>query len=123
MVLVAMGVGRGEAAHMGDVGVFLATGEFGITVVLTHEQHRQFPQCGEIQRLVERAGAGGTIAKEHHADTALALRLGSPGGAGGQRQVSRHDAGSAQDPVGGIHQVHRAAATATQAVLATEDLG
>ena len=108
---------------MRDVGVLLAAGELGIAVVLTHEQHRQFPQRGKIQRLVERAGAGRAIAKKRHADIPPALRLGRPGSPGSQRQVSCHDAGCTQDPVGGVHQMHRAAATAAQAVLATENLG
>ncbi len=61
-------VGSCEAADFLDVGVFLAAREFRVAVVFAHEQHRQPPQCGEIERLVKGACARGAVAEKHHAD-------------------------------------------------------
>ena len=117
------GVGRGETADVRDVGVFLATGELGVAVVLADEEHRKPPQRGEVQRFVERTGARRTVTEEHHADVLLALRLRRPRGARGEGEVACHDTGRAQHAVRRIDQVHRAAATATQAIFAAENLG
>ncbi len=116
-------VGRGETAHVLDVGVLLTTRELGVAVVLADEQHRQSPQGGKIQRLVERARARRPIAKKDDADVLSALRLRGPRGARGERQIARHDAGRAQYAVRRVDQVHRAAAPAAQAGLPSQNFG
>ena len=108
---------------MRDVGVLLAAGELGIAVVLADEEHWQPPQRGEVQRFVERASARRTVTEEHHADVLLALRLRRPRSARGEGKIACHDTGRAQHAVRCIDQVHRAAATAAQAIFATENLG
>ena len=117
------GVWRGKTTHVRDVRVFLATSELGVPIVLTDEQHRKAPECGDVQRLVERTGARCTVTKEHHADVLLALRLRSPRGARGESEVACHNTGRAQHAIRCVDEVHRAAAAATQAVFPAENFG
>jgi hypothetical protein len=46
---------------------------FHVEIVLADEDHRQLPDRGEIQRLVERADIGRAVAEEAHRDVVLAL--------------------------------------------------
>ncbi len=101
--------------------MLFAAGELGVAVVLAHEQDRQLPQHRQIQRLVKRARASRAVAEERDADVL------SP------RAWAAHAAPAASDrlppttpvapstPCRGIDQMHRAAATATHAGLATDD--
>jgi hypothetical protein len=123
IVFAGHGVWRGETTHVRDVRVFLATSELGVPVVLTDEQHRKAPQCGDVQRLVERTGARRAVTKEHHADVLLALCLRSPRGARGESEVACHNTGRAQHAIRCVDEVHRAAAAATQAVFPAENFG
>src|SRR5229473_1777456 len=116
-------IGCGKAAYVFDVGVLLATRELGVTIVLADEQHRQAPQCGDIQRLVKRAGARRTIAEKYHADVLSALRLRSPRRPRGEREIAGHDTGRPQHAVRCVDQVHGTAATAAQAIPPAQNFG
>ena len=62
----------------GDVGLGLRTLErsaHGVEVVLAEEQHRQLPELGQVQRLVELALGDGAIAEEAGRDARLAAHL------------------------------------------------
>ena len=92
-------------------------------VVGDHEDDRQLPQGGEVERLAERALVGGAVAE--HADGHLveALVVGGERHAGGQRQVAADDAVAAHEAVLEVEHVHRAAAAVRDALLAAEQLG
>ena len=52
-----------------------AVGELRVDVVLAQEDHRQVPDRGEVERLVERALVDGALAEERDGDAALPRHL------------------------------------------------
>ena len=80
-----------------------------VKVVLAHEEDRQLPDRGHVERLVERADVGGAIAEEGHGDLIGAAQLSRPRGADGHRQVGADDRIRAEHVALRVGQVHRAA--------------
>ena len=116
-------IGRGAVAgrmlhrrHVADRRVL------HVEIVLADEDHRQLPDRGEVQRLVERADVGGAVAEEAHRHVVLLLVLRAPGGAAGDRQVRADDGVGAHHAVLLGGQMHRAALAAHQAVVALHQL-
>ena len=83
----------------------------------------QLPQRGDVERLRERALLGGAVAEEAQHDLPLLADLRRPGRAGRMRDPGRDDARGAEEAVGDVGQVHRAADALAEAVLAAVDLG
>ncbi len=112
---VARGAVGGRMRHGRDVADRRI---FHIEIVLAHEDHRQLPHRGEIERLVEGADVGGAVAEEAHRHVLLTLVLRAPRGAAGDRQMRADDGVGAHDAVIDRGQVHRAALAAHQAIVA-----
>ena len=87
---------------------------FHVQIVLAHEDHRQLPHHGEIQRLVKGPDIRGAVAKETNRHVLLSLVLRAPGGAAGDRQMRANDRIGAHDAVLDRGQMHRAALAAHQ---------
>ena len=94
-----------------------------VAVVLHHEDDRQLPQRGDVERLVERALLRGAVAEEREHDLALAADLRGVGGAGRVRDALRDDARGAEEAALDVGQVHRAAVALAEPGLAAVDLG
>ena len=105
-----------DRGHLADRRVF------HVEIVLADEDHRQLPDRGEIQRLVEGADIGGAVAEEADRDVLGALVLRAPGGAAGDRQMRADDGVGAHHAVLDRGQMHRAALAAHQAVVALHQL-
>ena len=103
-------VGRGAVGgRVGDGGDRRDRGVLHVAVVLAHEEHRQLPDRGQVERLVEGADVGGAVAEERDRDLRRTPQLRGPGGAVGHRQVGADDGVRAEHPVVGLGEVHRAA--------------
>ena len=110
----------------GEVGLRLRPlqrGAHRVKVVLATEQHRQPPQRGHVQRLVERALGDGTVAEIAGGDpVAVQHRVGQRQ-THRQRQAAGDDRVAAVEPSGGVEQVHRPAPAPRAALLLAEHLG
>ena len=98
--------------------------ELGVAVVLAEEDHRQLPDRGEVDRLVERAVRDRAVAEERDRDAAVAAQL-----RGGRRARPR-SAGppptiplAPKMPMRRVGDVHRAAAPAVRALVLAHQLG
>ena len=123
------------AAHAGDAeavaaavqvglrGVALERGAHPELVVGDHEDDRQLPQRGEVERLAERPLVGRAVAEHAHGDLVEPLVVGRERHPGGQRQVAADDPVAAHEALLEVEHVHRAAAPVRDAVLAAEQLG
>ena len=58
------GITFGALAQLTDRRLLVLRGAFAVLIVLAEEDHRQLPQAGEVQCLVERTFICGAIAKE-----------------------------------------------------------
>ena len=103
-------------------GVALERGAHAELVVGDHEDHRQPPQRGEVERLAERALVGGAVAEDADRDLVAAEVVGGEPHAGGERQVAADDPVAAHEAPLEVEHVHRAAAAVRHAVLAPEQL-
>ena len=92
-------------------------------VVDDHVHHRQLPQRGQVQRLVECADVGGRVAHLADDDVVLALAADRQSCAGGQRNLAADDGVAAHQPLLGAEQVHRAAPAVSYTALAAEQFG
>ena len=124
---VAAHPGHAEAlaalVQVGLRGVALERGAHAELVVGDHEDHRQLPQRGDVERLPERALVGGAVTE--HADRdllgpAVVARQRDPRG---DRQVAADDPVAAHEAPLAVEHVHRAPAPAGDAGLAPEQLG
>ena len=115
-------VGLREASYEFHRRVFLAACEFRVAVVFTYKEDGQLPEYRQIERLMEGARAGGTIAEEHDADIRATQRLRRPGRACSQGKVAGDDTRGSHHPVRHIDQMHRTASTAAQAGLPPQHL-
>ena len=111
------------AVQVGHRGVALDRGPHAELVVGDHEDDRQLPEGGEVERLAERALVGGAVAEHAQRDLVEALVVGGERHAGGERQVAADDPVAAHEAVLEVEHVHRAAAAVRDAVLAAEQLG
>ena len=106
-----------------DRGVALDRRAHAELVVGDHEDDRQLPEGGEVERLAERALVGGAVAEHADRDLVEPLVVGRQRHAGGQRQVAADDPVAAHEAVLEVEHVHRAAAAVRDALLAAEQLG
>ena len=62
------GIGARPICHVRHRGRALGRGRHAVAVVLAHEDHRQLPHRGHVERLVKGALVVGAVAKErdHH---------------------------------------------------------
>ncbi len=97
--------------------------ELGVAVVLAEEDHRQLPDRGEVDRLVERTVRHRAVAEERDHDTAVASQLRGGRGTGRDRQARADDSVGAEDPECRIGDVHRTAAPAVRALVLGHQLG
>ena len=91
-------------------------------VVLDHEQHRQLPHRGQVERLVEVALARGPVAGERRRHPPLALELGRERQAAGHRQHRAEVADHPDDALVERAEVEGAVAALREAALAAEQL-
>ncbi len=110
----------GYAGIAGRVGERHFRGEL---VVLADEQHRQFPNAGEVQAFVERAIVHRAIAEEGDGNAVAVEQLETVAGAGGLEDAGADDAAGAHQPDFGGEKVHAAAAAARTAGLPAIQLG
>src|SRR5690606_40678396 len=78
-----------------------------VLVVLAHEHHRQIPDRGQVQRFVEGAFVGGSVAEEAGDDAVAPLHPLTEGGSGGDGHRPGHDSIGTQVPGGYVGDVHR----------------
>src|SRR5262249_24503558 len=93
-----------------------------IAIVLAHKQHGQLPERCDVDRFVEDAGSGGTIAEKHHADCACSVDLSRPGGSGRKRQVASYNSRGSEHTMLDIDDMHGSTAPPTQPGLSAQDL-
>ena len=98
-------------------------GELGVAVVLAEEDHRQLPDGGEVQRLVEGALRRRAVAEEGHRHAAVGPQLRRRRRPHRDRQARGHDAVGAEDPELRVGDVHGAAAAAVGALVLAHQLG
>jgi hypothetical protein len=125
--VVAVGDHAGHAVTGGAVGELLARvllvarGGKAVLVVLDHEEHRQLPDRGQVQGLVEVALARGPVAGEGRDHAVLAPKLRGQGEPVGHRKHRAQVADHAHDVRVEQAEVERAiAALGEPAVLAEE---
>ncbi len=98
-------------------------GAHGVLVVLDHEDHRQAPERGHVERLIDLALVGGTIPEIGEGDAAVVLVLVGKGEAGADRHLGTDDAVTAVEMLLFREHVHRAALALGIAALAPRELG
>ena len=101
-----------DGGHLGDRRVF------HIKIILAHEDDRQLPDHGEVQRLMESADIGGAVAEEAHRHVVLPLVLRAQRRPAGDRQMRADDGVGAHYAMLDRGQMHRAALAAHQPVVA-----
>ncbi len=111
------------AVQVGHRGVALDRGAHAELVVRDHEDDRQVPQRGEVERLAERALVGGAVAEHAQRDLLGPAVVGGQRHARGEREVAADDPVAAHEAVLEVEHVHRAAAAVRHAGLAAEQLG
>src|SRR3972149_4642302 len=94
------GPGRGERG---------ARGEVGIAVVLADKDHRQFPETGDVERLMKRSGLTGAVAEEHHGELAFLSFFRCERGAESKWNGATDDSGGGDESTFFGGDVHRAA--------------
>ena len=95
----------------------------GVLIVLADEQHRQLPDAGQVQPLVEGAIVHRTVAEERHRHAVGLQQHETVAGAGGLEDARADDAAGAHQADLRGEQVHAAAPAARAAGLAAEQLG
>ena len=106
-----------------DRGHGLHRGEFAEAVVLADENHRQFPDRGEVERFVKGALVGGAVAEEAGGDVVAPRDLRGQRRAGRDRQARADDPVGAQDAEREVDYVHRAALALAVAFALAVELG
>jgi hypothetical protein len=94
-----------------------------VQVVLAHEEDRELPDRGHVQRLVERPLVVGRVAEEADRDRVAALHLERHGEAGGQRERTADERVPAHEVTLCVEDVHRAAEAARAAGRLAVQLG
>ncbi len=114
----------GERLAVRGIGVLLLGGRHDVVaVVLHHEDHRQLPQGGNVERLVECTLFRGAVAEEAVHDFGFLADLRRPGSARRVRNARAHDTRGAEETALDVGEMHRAAEALAQAVHATVNLG
>src|SRR6478735_7184550 len=109
--------------QVGDGRVPLERRPHAELVVRDHEDDRQPPERGEVERLAERALVGSAVA-ELAEDRVLGLHVvGAEREAGRDREVAADDPVAAHEAALEVEHVHRAAAALGAAVDPAEELG
>ena len=83
--------------------------EFAEAIIFADEDHRQFPDCGQIERFVKGSLIGRPVAKEAGGHVVTFCDYGRQGRPGRDRQSGADDAIGAKDAQGKVNDVHRAA--------------
>ncbi len=102
-------VGGGAFGKAVDGSRVAHRGRQPVLVVLAQEHHRQLPQRGDVQALVEDAFVAGAVAEEHHADRAIAAQLVRQRRAGADANARADDAVRTEHVEFEIGDMHRAA--------------
>src|SRR6185437_5981407 len=97
--------------------------ELAELVVLADEHQRKLPQAADVQALHEHTLVGSAVAEEGRGDSLALVELRGKRGTGGDREPAAHDAVRAEDSLGEIRHVHRAAHALADAGLLRPDLG
>ena len=92
-------------------------------VVLTHEQHREFPDTREIQSFMEGSVVHCAVAEERDRNTIGPQQFETVACAGCLQDARTHDAAGAHQPDFGREQVHGSAAAPRAAGPAAEQFG
>ena len=114
----------GERLAVRGVGVLLLGGRHGVVAVVLHyEDHRQFPQRCNVERLVKCTLFRGAVTEEAVHDLGFLADLRRPGSARRVRNAGAHDTRGAEETALDVGEMHRAAEALAQAVHATVNLG
>ena len=116
-------VGPRALGHVGVAGGVVERHLGGVHVVLADVDHRQIPDRGHVDPLVEGAVVDRAIAEEADADPVAFQQLEAVAGAGRLQDVRSDDAGGAHQADFGREEVHAAAAAARDAGRLAEELG
>ena len=114
-------VGRSPGADLRHRHELLHGHGLAVLVVLADVEHRQLPQGGEVEALVERTSVGGAVAEEAHRDPSLLLPLRGEAETGRVAHPAAHD-GAAEEVVRRVHPLHRAAETVARPAHPAEHL-
>ena len=106
-----------------QAGMAVELGPHRHHVVLDDVDHRELPEAGHVEGLVERPLVHGAVAEVADADRVLALVLAGEGDAGGQRDVAADDRVAAEEALLGVEEVHRAALALGAAGVPAQELG
>src|SRR5690606_8780835 len=116
-------VGAGALADALDVEGPLHRHRHGVLVVLAVVDDRQVPDGSHVQRLVERALVGRTVAEHHNADLVGTAQLDAQADAYGDGDAAADNAVRAEVVALDVRNVHRAAAPPAEARLLAHELG
>src|SRR5439155_838594 len=105
--------GRGHRRLLGEAD--------GVLVVLADEDDGELPEPGEREALVEGAHVRRAVAEEAEGHVLLAAVLAPERDAGRDRHVPADDRPAPEEPLGGVEEVHRAAAPAAAPGRAPEE--
>jgi hypothetical protein len=117
------GVGRRSDREVADRRVHALRRHLGVPVVLADEEDGQLPQGRQVHRLVAPPLVGGAVAVEARDDLARLAHARRVAGPGGDRDPAADDPVRAEDPLGGVEDVHRAAAPAVGAARFPHEFG
>ena len=106
-------VGNIAAAHVVGDGR-----RFGVAIVLSHKDDRQFPDASEVKSLMKGALIGGAITKEADGDLTFAIGPGSQASPYGKRETTTDNAIRTEHPFMYVGNVHRATLATTRPCLA-----
>ena len=101
----------GFLIHVGHGRGFVDRYAHAILVVLAQKDHRQFPQRGQVQALVELAVVGAAVAEEDHYHPVFFGALRGQCQPYGDRQVPGDDGITAPEVLADVGKVHRTAAS------------
>ena len=116
-------VGRGAVSDVLDATVILRWRRLGIAVILGDKDHRQFPDCGQVEALVQGPLFSGAVAEEADRHLIGLVDLGGEPRATSERRSPTDDTVGAEHPLIHVSNVHRPAFALADAGGFAEQLG
>src|SRR3990167_2968694 len=107
------GISLRMVGKAGDQSVSREGRKLSIAVVFAHKDDRQFPQAGDIERLVKGACLACTIAEKHHSDLPSSFLLADKHCTQGKRNSAPDNARGGNETALHRNQVHGAAFSPT----------